>query len=184
MVRNGIPSFFFFRKWFGTEFQSFLFWKWFGKEFQGFIIANVLEWNGFSLPRNGSERNSEVFLFRETDGIPTELPSVPSCFIFRGIIFFSENGNPSCRCFAHVQALLRPTRFPDFWLLGAFRGTPVLTTSLLVCKQLAISLLCSGLRAEVLTCTLYLDNVTELEVTLLYPWAFVKSLFFCLLHKP
>jgi hypothetical protein len=66
-----------------------------GKEFQGFIIENGLEWNGFSLPRNGSERNSEVFLFRETDGIPTELPSVPSCFVFCGIIFLSENGNPS-----------------------------------------------------------------------------------------
>jgi hypothetical protein len=50
MVRNGIPNFVFFRKWFGTEFQ-------------GFIIENGLEWNGFSLPRNGSERNSEVFLF-------------------------------------------------------------------------------------------------------------------------
>jgi hypothetical protein len=46
-----------------------------------------LEWNGFSLPMNGSERNSEVFLFHETDGIPTELPFVPSCFVFRGIFF-------------------------------------------------------------------------------------------------
>jgi hypothetical protein len=54
-----------------------------------------LEWNskGFPLPRNGSERNSEVFLFSETGGIPTELPSVQSCFVFRGIIFLSENGN-------------------------------------------------------------------------------------------
>ncbi len=70
MVRKGIPGFII-RKWFGTEFQ------------------------GFSLPRNGSERNSEVFLFRETGVIPKELPSVPSCFVFRGIIFLSENGNPS-----------------------------------------------------------------------------------------
>ncbi len=59
-------------------------------------FKNGLERNskGFFLPRNGSERNSEVFLFRETGGIPTELPSVPSCFVFRGIIFLSENGNP------------------------------------------------------------------------------------------
>jgi hypothetical protein len=60
-------------------------------------FENGLERNskGFSLPRNGSERNSEVFLFRETGGIPTELPSVPSCFVSRGIIFLSENGNPT-----------------------------------------------------------------------------------------
>jgi hypothetical protein len=109
MVWNGFSSvfssengsewnseFFFFRKWFGTEFWSFLFWKWFGKEFQSFIIENGLEWNGFSLTRNGSERNSEVFLFCETDGILKELPSVPSCFVFCRIIFLSENGNPNC----------------------------------------------------------------------------------------
>ncbi len=36
-------------------------------------IKNGLEWNGFSLPRNGSERNSEVLLFRKgrnSDGTP------------------------------------------------------------------------------------------------------------------
>ncbi len=80
MVRNGIPKF------------SLL--KMVGKEFQGFIIENGLELNGFSLPINGLERNFEVFLFCETDGIPTELPPVPSCFVFREIIFLSENGNP------------------------------------------------------------------------------------------
>jgi hypothetical protein len=37
------------------------------------------------------------FLFRETGGILTELPSVPTCSEFRGIIFLSENGNPSVR---------------------------------------------------------------------------------------
>jgi hypothetical protein len=50
---------------------------------------------GFSLQRNGSERNSEVFLFRETGRIPPELPSVLSCFVFRGIIYLSENGYPT-----------------------------------------------------------------------------------------
>ncbi len=62
-----------------------------------FSSKNGLEWNsqGFSLPRNGSERNSKVFLLLETGGIPTELSSVPSCSVLRGIIFLSENGNPS-----------------------------------------------------------------------------------------
>jgi hypothetical protein len=63
MVRNKIPRVFSSKKWFGTEF-----------------------W-GFFLPRNGLELNSEVFLFCETGGIPTELPSVPSCPPFHGIIF-------------------------------------------------------------------------------------------------
>jgi hypothetical protein len=85
MIRNGIPRFFLFRKWFRTEFRGFSHPKmvWDGTS------------KGFSLPRNGSEQNSEVFLFRETSGIPTELPTVPSCSVFHGIIFLSENGNPS-----------------------------------------------------------------------------------------
>ncbi len=45
------------------------------------------------LPRNASERNSERFSFRETDGIPTEWIKISVCSVFRGIIFFSENGN-------------------------------------------------------------------------------------------
>ncbi len=70
------------------------------RNFEGFSLPrNGLEWNskGFSLPRNGSERNSEVFLFRKTGGVPMELPSVPSCYVFRIIIFFSENDNPICK---------------------------------------------------------------------------------------
>jgi hypothetical protein len=48
-----------------------------------FSSKNGLEWNsqGFSLPRNGSERNFKVFLLLETGGIPTELSSVPSCSV-------------------------------------------------------------------------------------------------------
>jgi hypothetical protein len=59
------------------------------------LAINGSEWNseGFSLPRNDSERNSEGFLFRKTSGIPTELPSVPSCSVFRGNFFLLENGN-------------------------------------------------------------------------------------------
>ncbi len=89
----------------------------FGMEFQGFFLSkNGSEWNsevislpkmvrnrimrlltsknclaqdseGFSLSINGSEHNSEVFLFRETGGIPTELPPVLSCSVFRIVIF-------------------------------------------------------------------------------------------------
>ncbi len=95
-------------KWFGTEFCGFFssekrfgmelqgFFsseKWFGTKFQEFSPPrNGLERNfeGFSLPRNGLELNSEVFLFCETGEIPTELPSVPSCPAFRGIIFCQE----------------------------------------------------------------------------------------------
>jgi hypothetical protein len=64
---------------------------------QVFLIQNSLEQTseGFSLPRNGSEQISEVFLFRKTGGIAMELPSVPPCSILRGIIFLLENGNPS-----------------------------------------------------------------------------------------
>jgi hypothetical protein len=39
-----------------------------------FVLSeNGSEWNseGFYLPRNGLEQNSEVFLFRKTGGIPT-----------------------------------------------------------------------------------------------------------------
>ncbi len=52
------------------------------------LLRNGLERisKGFSLPRNGSER-TEVFLFRETGGILTELLSVLSCSAFCGTIF-------------------------------------------------------------------------------------------------
>jgi hypothetical protein len=33
--------------------------------------------------------------FRETEGIPTEWIKISVCSVFRGIIFFSENGNPT-----------------------------------------------------------------------------------------
>jgi hypothetical protein len=102
---------FLFRKWLGMEFQV-LFSSENGLERNSEVFSskNSLERNskvlslenglernskGFSIQRNGSEWNSEVFLFRETGGIPIELPSVPSCFVFRGIIFLSEIGNPS-----------------------------------------------------------------------------------------
>ncbi len=113
------------KNWLGKEFRSYFFskngselnsevfslLKMVETEFRGFSFPKIV-WNrisrfflsengseqnskNFSLPRNGLERNSEVFLFRETGGIPIELPSVPSCSVFRGIIFLSENGNTS-----------------------------------------------------------------------------------------
>jgi hypothetical protein len=113
MIWNGIPKFILFRKWFGTEFQGFFAPKnvrngiprFFSSKHglernsEGFSLPrNGSEWNskGFSIPRNGSEWNSEVVLFPETGRIPTELPSDPFCYIFRGNNFFSsENGNPT-----------------------------------------------------------------------------------------
>jgi hypothetical protein len=44
--------------------------------------------------RNGSERNSEGFLFRRTDGIPPEQTNCSVYSVFRGIIFLSEIANP------------------------------------------------------------------------------------------
>jgi hypothetical protein len=75
----------------GSEWNSEVFTSENGLERNSKVLSfkNGLERNskGYFLPRNGSERNSEDFLFRETGGISTELLSVPSCFVFRGIIF-------------------------------------------------------------------------------------------------
>jgi hypothetical protein len=117
MIQNVIPRFFLFQKWLGTEFQGFSHPKMVRNGIPGVFLFRemVHEWNseGFSLLRNGSERNSEVFLlrngleritkgfslpsngsertevflFRETGGILTELPYVLSCSAFCGIIF-------------------------------------------------------------------------------------------------
>jgi hypothetical protein len=56
-----------------------------------------MEWNSehFYLPWNGSERNSESFLFRGTAGIPSELTICSGYSVFRGIIFLSEIANPN-----------------------------------------------------------------------------------------
>jgi hypothetical protein len=56
-----------------------------------------MEWNSehFYLPRNGSERNSESFLFRGTAGIPSELTICSGYSVFRVIIIFAEIANPS-----------------------------------------------------------------------------------------
>jgi hypothetical protein len=119
MVRSGIPSFFSLPKmvWSGIL-RFFLFRKRFGTEFRGFSLPKIVRNGisrfslskmvrngipeGFSLPRNGSERNSEGFPFRETGGIPTELPRNN---------FFVGNGNYSCelclQCKKHYHEKLQ-----------------------------------------------------------------------------
>jgi hypothetical protein len=56
-----------------------------------------MEWNSehFYLPWNGSERNSESFLFRGTAEIPSELTICSVYSVFRGIIFLAEIANPN-----------------------------------------------------------------------------------------
>jgi hypothetical protein len=53
----------------------------------------------FSLPRKGSEWNSERFLFRGTAGIPSEWTICSVYSFFRGIIFLSEIPTPTCILF-------------------------------------------------------------------------------------
>jgi hypothetical protein len=67
MVQNGTPRFFSLPKMIWNGISRF------------FSSENCSEWisEGISLPRNGLKWNSEVSLFWETGGIPTELPSVP-----------------------------------------------------------------------------------------------------------
>jgi hypothetical protein len=49
----------------------------------------------YSLPRKGSERNSESFLFRGTARIPSEITICSVYSVFRGIILLSEIPNPT-----------------------------------------------------------------------------------------
>ncbi len=50
----------------------------------------------FYLRGNGLERNSERFPFRKTDRKPTEFIKISVWYVFRRIMFLSENGNPTC----------------------------------------------------------------------------------------
>ncbi len=123
-------TFFLFRKWFRTEFGGF-----FSSEngtkrnCEVFSIPKIV-WNGiprfissandsdqnsegFSLPRNGSEQNSKVFLFHKTGGIPTEPPPVPSCSVFCVVIFCRKMATVmSTRCYfcsVVVEPQTKPT---------------------------------------------------------------------------
>jgi hypothetical protein len=121
MFRNGIPRVFLFCEmvWNGIL-RVFLFRENVWNGISSVFLYRELVWNGIlrvflfrenvrngilrvflfrELVRNGIPR---VFLFRETGEIPTELLSVPSCSVFRGIIFLSENGNPIRHLFYNV----------------------------------------------------------------------------------
>ncbi len=74
---------------YGTEFHVvFSSRKWFRTEFQVFAFCST-KWNSelFSHLWNGSERNSESFLFHRTAGIPPEQINCSFYYIFCGIIF-------------------------------------------------------------------------------------------------
>ncbi len=92
------------------------------------IMVSLINKTFFSLPRKGSERNSESlllflfygtefrvffssaegfgtefrgFLFRGAAGIPSEITICSVYSVFRGIIFLSEIPNPSFACRAY-----------------------------------------------------------------------------------
>ncbi len=106
-------------EWFGTEFREFE--SIFGSRngipscflFRGRVWNRIprvcffcsMERNSelFPLPRKGSERNSENFLFRGTAGIPSEFPLCSVYSVFRGIIFFVGNSQPQ---------VVAPSHFP------------------------------------------------------------------------
>ncbi len=83
--RNGIPSCFLFRGTVQIRIPSVC------------ILFCFMAKNSehFSPLRNGSERNSENFLFRGTAGIPPEQINCSVYSVFRGIIFLSEIDNPN-----------------------------------------------------------------------------------------
>ncbi len=122
-TRKGVPSCFSSAEWFGTEFRQFV--SIFVPRnripscffFCGRVWSRILrvcfyfcstERNSefFSLPRKGSERNSERFLFRGTAGIPSEMINCSVCSVFHRIIFLSEIPNPSHYYLLLVSLLL------------------------------------------------------------------------------
>ncbi len=60
-------------------------------KFQCFSLGSERNSEFFSLSQNGSERYSERFLFRETNGIPTEWIKTSVCSVSCEIILLSEN---------------------------------------------------------------------------------------------
>jgi hypothetical protein len=99
-------------EWFGTEFREFV--SIFGSRngIPSCFLFRGRVWNGIPrvcfyfcsternsellpLPRKGSERNSERFLFRGTAGIPSEILLCYVYSVFRGILFLSEIPNPT-----------------------------------------------------------------------------------------
>ncbi len=87
---NRIDSMFLSETCFGMELREFasIFVPWYRTpRFFSSAERFRTEFPEFSVPRNGSERNSESFLFRGTAGIPPELTKCSVYSVFRGIIF-------------------------------------------------------------------------------------------------
>jgi hypothetical protein len=82
--RNGIPSCFLFRGIVQNGIPRVCF----------YFCSIVQNSEHFSPLQNGSERNSESFLFRGTAGIPPEQTNCSVYSVFRGIIFLLEISNP------------------------------------------------------------------------------------------
>jgi hypothetical protein len=99
-------------EWFGTEFREFasifvpqngipscflFLWRVRKGVPRVFFYFYSTEWNSelFSIPRKGSERNSESFLFRgRAAGIPSEITICSVYSVFREIKFFVGNSQP------------------------------------------------------------------------------------------
>ncbi len=72
----------------GTEFRAFFSsTEWFRMEFREFVSILFNRIEHFSIPRNGSERKTESFLFCGTAKIPPEQNICSVYFVFRRIIF-------------------------------------------------------------------------------------------------
>ncbi len=97
MVRNGIPSCFFFRGMVRSRILRVCF----------YFCSTERNSEFFSLPRKGSERNTERLLFRGTAGIPSEMIICSVYSVFRGIIF--------CRKFPTLVITTCYWCFHQFW---------------------------------------------------------------------
>jgi hypothetical protein len=84
--RNGIPSCFFFRGIVQNGIPRVFF----------YLCSMLQNSEHFSPLRNGSEQNSESFLFRGTHGTLPEQTNCSVYSVFRRIIFLSEIANPNC----------------------------------------------------------------------------------------
>jgi hypothetical protein len=87
------------------------------------FLFNGPEFRVFSLPRKGSERNFEGFLFRGTTGISSEITFCSVYSVFRGISFWSEIPNPTYKgktsTLSFLSVSLRETgRVKHCWKYG------------------------------------------------------------------
>ncbi len=101
VTRNGIPSCFLFRGMVQNRITRV-----------GFYFCSLVQNSKpFSPLQNGSERNSESFLFRGTAGIPPEQTNCSIYSVFRGK-FFVRN----CQPYGTMSNRKQPSRL-DFWVV-------------------------------------------------------------------